>query len=135
MGGRFAIFDWPGKAWWLSPEDGRGQAGGNPAAGSQPHSPMWGGITATYFRPEFCSTLCIRMWSLVTSCSRGGTLAGSHSRKAGGTQGRVSQGLRTACPGPQSADFVTGQNPTGSHHRLSVVLGLAVGVGLAPVSL
>lgn len=74
---------------------------------------MWGGITATYFRPESCSTLCIRMWSLVTSCSRGGTLAGSHSRKAGGTQGRVRQGMTTAWPGPQLPVFCRDKTPPG----------------------
>ena len=31
---------------------------------------------------DSCSILCIRLWSLVTSCSLGGTLHGSHSRKA-----------------------------------------------------
>lgn len=49
------------------------------------HSPMCGGITATYFRPDCCSISCIRIWSSVTSCSLGGTLDGSHRRKAGGT--------------------------------------------------
>ena len=31
---------------------------------------------------DSCSILCIRLWSLVISCSLGGTLHGSHSRKA-----------------------------------------------------
>ena len=82
--GRFAILGWSGKALQISPEGRREQADGIGATRSLPCLPMCGGITATYFRPDSCSTLCIRMWSSVTACSRGGTLVGSQSRKAGG---------------------------------------------------
>lgn len=61
----------------------------SPRPHSASHSPMCGGITATYFSPDSSRILCIRMWSSVTSCRRGGTLLGSQSRKASGNRHRA----------------------------------------------